>query len=75
MNSTARVARAARPRALPLATPTAPLSTRLVRAAYAALAWVVVFFTFHVYWYLGGSFGVGGEGYRSSPAFGGRLDL
>ncbi len=33
------------------------------RTAYAALAWVVVFFAFHVYWYLGGSFGVGGEGY------------
>ncbi|CAN5516720.1 hypothetical protein BH10ACT11_BH10ACT11_02470 [soil metagenome] len=27
-----------------------------VRTAYAALAWVVVFFAFHVYWYLGGSF-------------------
>ncbi len=34
-----------------------------VRLAYAALAWVVVFATFHLYWYLGGSFGVGGEGY------------
>ncbi len=34
-----------------------------VRVAYAALAWVVVFFAFHVYWNLGGSFGVGGEGY------------
>ena len=32
-----------------------------VRTAYAALAWVVVFFAFHVYWYLGGSFGLGGE--------------
>ena len=31
--------------------------------AYAALAWVVVFFAFHVYWFLGGSFGIGGEGY------------
>jgi hypothetical protein len=31
------------------------------RAAYAALAWVVVFAAFHVYWYLGGSFGLGGE--------------
>lgn len=38
-----------------------------VRTAYAALAWVVVFFAFHVYWYLGGSFGVGGEGYRHAP--------
>jgi hypothetical protein len=26
------------------------------RAAYAALAWVVVFAAFHVYWYLGGTF-------------------
>jgi hypothetical protein len=34
-----------------------------VRAAYAALAWVIFFFAFHVYWNLGGSFGVGGEGY------------
>jgi hypothetical protein len=34
-----------------------------VRTAYAALAWVVVFAAFHVYWNLGGSFGVGGEGY------------
>ena len=34
-----------------------------VRVAYAALAWVVVFFAFHVYWNLGGSVGVGGEGY------------
>ncbi len=43
-------------------------SARLpVRVAYAALAWVVVFFAFHVYWYLGGSFGVGGEGYRRAP--------
>jgi hypothetical protein len=32
-----------------------------VRAAYAALAWVVVFFAFHVYWYAGGSFGLNGE--------------
>jgi hypothetical protein len=30
------------------------------RTAYAALAWVVVFFAFHVYWYAGGSFGRGG---------------
>jgi hypothetical protein len=37
-------------------------SARLpVRAAYAALAWVVVFFAFHVYWFLGGSFGLSGE--------------
>ena len=32
-----------------------------VRAAYAALAWVVVFFAFHIYWYLGGSFASPGE--------------
>lgn len=32
-----------------------------VRTAYAALAWVIVFFAFHVYWYLGGSFGLNGE--------------
>ena len=38
-----------------------------VRTAYTALIWVVVFFAFHVYWYLGGSFGVGGEGYRRAP--------
>ncbi len=37
-------------------------SARLpVRVAYAALAWVVVFFAFHVYWYAGGSFGLNGE--------------
>ena len=34
-----------------------------VRTAYTALAWVVMFAAFHVYWFLGGSFGVGGEGY------------
>jgi hypothetical protein len=28
----------------------------VVRVAYAALAWVVVFAAFHVYWYLGGTF-------------------
>jgi hypothetical protein len=28
---------------------------------------VVFFFAFHVYWYLGGSFGIGGEGYRRAP--------
>jgi hypothetical protein len=33
---------------------------RPARTAYAALAWVVVFFAFHVYWYAGGSFGRGG---------------
>ena len=32
-----------------------------VRVAYAALAWVVVFFAFHIYWYLGGSFASPGE--------------
>jgi hypothetical protein len=37
-------------------------SARLpVRVAYAALAWVVVFFAFHVYWFLGGSLGLSGE--------------
>jgi hypothetical protein len=34
-----------------------------VRTAYTALAWVIVFAAFHVYWNLGGTFGVGGEGY------------
>lgn len=29
--------------------------------AYAALAWVVVFFAFHIYWYLGGSFASPGK--------------
>jgi hypothetical protein len=32
-----------------------------VRVAYAALAWVVVFFAFHIYWYLGGSFASPGK--------------
>jgi hypothetical protein len=32
-----------------------------VRAAYAALAWVVLFAAFHVYWFLGGPFGLSGE--------------
>ena len=32
-----------------------------VRVAYAALAWVVVFFAFHIYWYRGGSFASPGE--------------
>ena len=37
-------------------------STRLpVRVAYAALAWVVVFFAFHIYWYAGGSFASPGK--------------
>jgi hypothetical protein len=39
-----------------------------VRAAYAALAWVTFFFAFHVYWNLGGSFGVGGDGYDGQGA-------
>ncbi len=30
-------------------------------AAYTALGWVVLFFAFHVYWYLGGSFASPGE--------------
>jgi hypothetical protein len=34
---------------------------RTVRAAYLALGWVVLFFAFHVYWYLGGSFVSPGE--------------
>jgi hypothetical protein len=37
---------------------TARLSTC---AAYTALGWVVLFFAFHVYWYLGGSFASPGE--------------
>ncbi len=32
-----------------------------VRVAYAALAWVVVFFSFHIYWYAGGSFASPGK--------------
>lgn len=32
-----------------------------VRTAYAALAWVVAFFAFHIYWYLGGSFASPGK--------------
>jgi hypothetical protein len=32
-----------------------------VRVAYAAFAWVVVFFAFHIYWYLGGSFASPGK--------------
>ncbi len=36
-----------------------------VRIAYTALAWVVVFFAFHIYWYLGGSFGMCGSGCAS----------
>lgn len=32
-----------------------------VRLAYAALAWVVVFFAFHISWYLGSSFASPGE--------------
>jgi hypothetical protein len=39
-----------------------------VRTAYATLVWVVVFLAFHVYWNLGGSFGVGGEGYADGGA-------
>ncbi|HEX5087968.1 MAG TPA: DUF3995 domain-containing protein [Nocardioides sp.] len=31
------------------------------RAAYTALGWVVLFFAFHVYWYLGGSFASPGD--------------
>ncbi len=43
-------------------------SARLqVRVAYAALAWVVVFFAFHVYWFLGGSFGLNGKLPRLVP--------
>jgi hypothetical protein len=33
---------------------------RVAWPAYAALAWIVVFFAFHVYWYAGGTFGRGG---------------
>ncbi len=34
---------------------------RTARAAYTALGWVVLFFAFHVYWYLGGSFASPGK--------------
>jgi hypothetical protein len=34
---------------------------RTTYAAYTALGWVVLFFAFHVYWYLGGSFASPGE--------------
>ena len=34
---------------------------RTARAAYTALGWVVLFFAFHVYWYLGGSFACPGK--------------
>jgi hypothetical protein len=34
---------------------------RVTRAAYSALGWVVLFFAFHVYWYLGGSFASPGK--------------
>jgi len=34
---------------------------RTTYAAYAALGWVTLFFAFHVYWYLGGSFASPGE--------------
>ncbi|MPZ50582.1 MAG: DUF3995 domain-containing protein [Dehalococcoidia bacterium] len=30
-------------------------------AGYVAFAWVVVFFAFHIYWYLGGQFGFGDQ--------------
>jgi aminoglycoside 6'-N-acetyltransferase I len=34
---------------------------RTVHAAYTALGWVVLFFAFHIYWYLGGSLASPGE--------------
>ncbi len=34
---------------------------RTTRAAYTALGWAVLFFAFHVYWYLGGSFASPGK--------------
>jgi len=34
---------------------------RTTRAAYTALGWVVLFFAFRVYWYLGGSFASPGK--------------
>src|SRR4051794_40215841 len=34
---------------------------RTTCAAYTALGWVVLFFSFHVYWYLGGSLASPGE--------------
>ena len=43
-----------------------------VRTAYTALACVIVFFTFHLYSILGGSFGVGGEGYVGARSSGRR---
>ncbi len=44
--------------------PDAPADTRARRTryvAYTALGWVVLFFSFHVYWYLGGSLASPGE--------------
>jgi hypothetical protein len=38
------------------AAPKAAADLRTIRAAQVALAWVVVFVAFHVYWFLGGSF-------------------
>ncbi|GIH15050.1 DUF3995 domain-containing protein [Rugosimonospora africana] len=40
----------------------ARLSRSLRSSALAALAWVIVFIGFHVYWYLGGTFGFGDSG-------------
>lgn len=37
------------------------------RAAYTAWAWVVVFTCFHVYWFLGGGFGLAGDLPEASP--------
>jgi hypothetical protein len=34
---------------------------RTTSAAYTALGWVMLFFAFHVYWYLGGSFASPGK--------------
>lgn len=34
---------------------------RRIRAAQAALGWVVVFSGFHLYWYLGGAFASPGK--------------
>ena len=51
----------------PVSTLTAPdrpaceSARRTTRVAYTALGWVVLFFAFHVYWYLGGSFASPGK--------------
>ncbi len=46
---------------LPNSTAVRDIARRTTRAAHTALCWVVLFFAFHVYWYLGGSFASPGE--------------